>query len=176
MICKVNDRYRNYRVSQLMPEVSAALKSAFATGAKPIGRRIYISRENAPSRRILNFDALEKEVLGKYGFTQLDLDNSTLVEQIDAFSKADLVLAEHGAGLANAMFMRPASTMIEIFPKPIVGRYMYRVIANNLKMNYVFGCMDVAEGWRWFADDMTVDVALYEQLVARAIELSSKFD
>jgi capsular polysaccharide biosynthesis protein len=170
VICKVNDRYRNYRISQLMPEVSAALKASFATSNKPIGRKIYVTRKNAPSRRIRNFAALEQAVLNKYAFTQVDLDRASLTEQIDAFSKADCVLAEHGAGLANAMFMRPGSTIIEIFPKPMVGRYMYRVIANNLKLNYAFGCMDVEEGWRWSADDLTVDVPLYDQLVSRALE------
>ena len=173
VIFKINDRYKNYRISQLMPEVSATLKTALATSDKPLGRNIYVTRKNAPSRRILNMDELQRAVLDKFGFVQIDLDNASLTEQIDAFAKADIVLAEHGAGLANAMFMRPASTVIEIFPKPMVGRYMYRVIANNLRINYVFGSMDVPEGWRWFADDMTVDVPLYEQLVTRSVELLS---
>ena len=172
VIFKINDRYRNYRISQLMPEVSAALRTSFATGGRSVGRNIYVSRKNAPSRRIRNFELLEEAVLRKYDFVQVDLDNASLTEQVDAFSKADFVLAEHGAGLANTMFMRPASTIIEIFPKPMVGRYMYRVIANNLKINYVFGCMDVEEGWRWFADDMTVDVPLYKKLVSGAMQLN----
>lgn len=154
-----------------MPEISAVLKTSFANVDKPIGRKIYITRQNAPSRRIINFDALEQTVLRKYGFIQIDLDNASLTEQINAFSKADLVLAEHGAGLANAMFMRPASTIIEIFPKPMAGRYMYRVIASNLKLNYVFGSINVEEGWRWYADNLNADVDLYEQLVSQSMNL-----
>jgi capsular polysaccharide biosynthesis protein len=167
VICKINDRYKNHRISQLMPEVSARLKSAFADSSAPIGKHIYISRQNAPSRRITNYSSLTEAVLAKYGFVAVDLDNAGISEQINIFAKADIVLAEHGAGLVNAMFMRPSSTIIEIFPKPMFGRYMYRLIAHNFKLNYVVGCMNVADNWRWNADNLAADVAVYEQLVSR---------
>jgi len=34
--------------------------------------------------------------------------------QADAFFRADVVIGMHGAGLSNAMFMRPGSVMVEV--------------------------------------------------------------
>ena len=65
-------------------------------------------------------------------------------EQVNIFAKADVVMAEHGAALVNAIFMKPSASLIEIFPIPMIGRFMYRMISNNFKLNYLFGSMTVA--------------------------------
>jgi hypothetical protein len=57
--------------------------------------------------------------------------NTTLMTcplcQADAFRIADLAIGYHGAGLSNAMFMRPGSVLVEVIAKfdsrhvPIIG-------------------------------------------------------
>lgn len=47
------------------------------------------------------------------------LEDCSLVEQIRLFSSCDIVVAQHGAALANIVFCRVGATVIEICPKEI---------------------------------------------------------
>src|SRR5262249_37642870 len=132
-----------------------------------------ISRQAAAIRRIDNFSLFENQILKTYGFHAVELDNRSLDDQANLFSKADFVLAEHGAGLVNTMFMRPGSTVIEMVPKPMVGRWMYRIMAHQFSLNYFFGSIDVPNGWRWDRDNLFAPAAVYSELLDR-IELRSK--
>jgi len=79
--------------------------------------RIYIDRENAKSRRIANRDELEK-VLRKYDFLSVRLEKMTFNEQIRLFANASLIMGQHGAGLANAIFAREGTPIIELIGVP----------------------------------------------------------
>jgi capsular polysaccharide biosynthesis protein len=77
-------------------------------------KRLYISRSAARDRRISDESSLAP-LLAEYGFTWLRLEQLAFRQQIELFANADVVCGLHGAGLANALFMRPESKMIEIF-------------------------------------------------------------
>jgi hypothetical protein len=77
-------------------------------------RRLYISRSLAENRRIMN----EQEVIGllqAFDFQPLNLETMTVAEQISAFASAEAIVAPHGAGLANLVFCRPGTKVIELF-------------------------------------------------------------
>jgi capsular polysaccharide biosynthesis protein len=46
----------------------------------------------------------------------VQLERVDLPEQIALFSRATTVIAQHGAGLANVLWMPPGSQVIEIIP------------------------------------------------------------
>ena len=76
-------------------------------------RRIYISRASAKFRQVLN----EPEVistLARQGFQAVQLEGMPLIEQIKLFQQAAIIVAPHGAGLANMVFAPPGATVVEI--------------------------------------------------------------
>ena len=67
------------------------------------GRRLFISRRKASSRRLVNEPQLF-EYLSKQGFECLMLEEMTVLEQAAAFNCAEAIVAAHGAGLTNLAF------------------------------------------------------------------------
>jgi hypothetical protein len=82
-------------------------------------RRIYISRRKTGTRTIANDDELEK-LLHAQGFETHSMEDYTLAKQARLIREAESIVATHGAGLANLLFARPGTRVIEIVP---AGRY-----------------------------------------------------
>jgi hypothetical protein len=55
----------------------------------------------------------------------------TIKEQVELFSRHGVVVAPHGAGLVNQMFMAPLSAVVELFPYHI-DHTVYPVMGANL--------------------------------------------
>ncbi|SDR12376.1 glycosyltransferase family 61 protein [Natronobacterium texcoconense] len=75
--------------------------------------RIYISRRNATRRRVKN----EREVadlLRSRGFDRYVLEELSVSDQIALFANAEVIIAPHGAGLANIVYSE-FSSIIELF-------------------------------------------------------------
>jgi capsular polysaccharide biosynthesis protein len=77
------------------------------------GLRIYISRSNAKLRRIVN-EAEVSELLKSRGFTVLQTENLTFCEQVELFKNCKFLVAQHGAGLTNMIFMPEGSKILEL--------------------------------------------------------------
>ena len=111
------------------------LRKSFLNKAKETKiRRIYISRKNALHRKILN----ENEVynmLRRFGFYKIELDNIKLVDQVSLFSNADFIISPHGAGLTNLVFCNANTKVLELFSKDYVNNFFW-LISNILKLNY----------------------------------------
>jgi capsular polysaccharide biosynthesis protein len=125
-----------------------------------------VSRQHAASRKISNYAALHDRVLAAHGIVPVMLENMQIEQQVDLFAKADLVIAEHGAGLANVAFMRPGATLIELLPRPIAHRAVYRYVAAHRHLNYIYATLPVPEGWRWDKDDLFAPLDLYDFLLS----------
>jgi hypothetical protein len=68
-------------------------------------------------RSIKNFHEVRRNVETLFGEVRVVvLENRTLAEQISLFASADLVIAQHGAALANVVWCRPGTRVIEIAP------------------------------------------------------------
>lgn len=80
-------------------------------------RRLYISRRSAGHRKLTNEHEII-DLLAKRGFEALELETLTFAEQLEAFSCAEVVVAIHGAGLSNALFMEPGTHVIELIQRP----------------------------------------------------------
>jgi len=48
-----------------------------------------------------------------------ELENCSLAEQIALFDQAEVVVAQHGAGLANLIWAKPPTKVVEIYPSTI---------------------------------------------------------
>jgi capsular polysaccharide biosynthesis protein len=102
-------------------------------------RRIYISRENAASRNVVNQDELMKR-LEFLNFESVVLESLTISEQAVLMASASVVLAPHGAGLSNIVFCQPGTKVIELFAPTYVPP-CYRIISNicGLEHYYLIG-------------------------------------
>lgn len=95
-------------------------------------RKLYVARGNA-RRRVLNEDALI-EKLRQAGFSILDSNICGFEEQALMMNQSDLVLAAHGAGLANMVFCEPGTRIIEFG-----GHYLtthFRMLSEYAELEY----------------------------------------
>lgn len=77
--------------------------------------RVYISRENALKRRVVNQDQV-MDVLSDWGFTAYRPEELSFAEQVTLFSNAEAIAAPHGSGLMNQMFAENA-VVVELMGK-----------------------------------------------------------
>jgi capsular polysaccharide biosynthesis protein len=76
-------------------------------------RKIYISRRKATRRKIVNQDDLSI-LLSSYDFETVFLEDYTIEHQIKLLYETQCVIAPHGAGLTNILFMQPETKVIEL--------------------------------------------------------------
>ncbi|MDQ8184957.1 glycosyltransferase family 61 protein [Pelagicoccus sp. SDUM812002] len=107
------DRFR----PELLQLVPKAMPSAIA----PPHRQIFISREGASRRRLINEGELWP-LLEKKGFERVRMETLSFDEQVALMQETKTLCAPHGAGLTNMMFCQPGTQIIEMadlsFPNP----------------------------------------------------------
>ncbi len=79
-------------------------------------RRIYVTRGPSANNRTVVNEAAVLELLTAEGFEAVDPAQLSVAEQIRTFATASIVVAPHGAALANLIFASPDSSVIELFP------------------------------------------------------------
>ena len=109
-----NDRFR--------PELLKSVRKAFCIGnPAPSHRRIYISREKAERRKLVNGDKVWS-CLEKMGFEKIYMEDLSFSDQILLMQQASVVVAPHGAAITNVIFCQPGTHVVEIadlsFPNP----------------------------------------------------------
>ena len=97
--------------------------------------RVYISRPQSAGRHVLN-EAEVLQALAPWGFKAYTLEKMSFADQVRLFSQAEMVVAPHGAGLANIIFAENLS-VIELYGSLIAPVYL--VLANALGFDY--GCL-----------------------------------
>jgi capsular polysaccharide biosynthesis protein len=132
-----------------------------ARGLAVSPERIYVSRQDASHRRILNEEALVKFLQG-FGFVSVTLSALTVKEQIGLFQGARVILGVHGAGMTNLAFCRPGTQVLEFF-SPRYAYFCYRGIARAAGLDYrsFFGAGSQAKSTlthRTFCEDIRVDL------------------
>lgn len=123
-------------------------------------RRIYVSRKDAPGRRVVNEDAVYN-VLARHGFVTVQLEHLPFVEQVAIFKGTEIVVAAHGAGLSNLAFASRETAVVELFSPSYINP-MYWCLADELGLRYSC-CVGQPTSDRihpdLVRDDITVDVA-----------------
>jgi hypothetical protein len=105
-------------------------------------RALYITRDDAPERRVLNEREILEEVIDN-DFEVFSLSKLTFSDQVQLFSEAKIIVAPHGSGLANAVFCDSGSVLIEFMPEDrrvdcyermarILGIEYYRIIGSKV--------------------------------------------
>ena len=101
---------------RIAPWAPKWLRQSFEPLTSGKGReRVYISRSDARIRRIVNEPELIDALRG------LDFDivvpgSLGFLDQVSRFTKAEIIIGLHGAGMANIAFAAPGTRVLEILP------------------------------------------------------------
>lgn len=81
--------------------------------------KVFISRGPVSRRRLVN-EAEIKADLEADGFVSVDVAKLSVRQQVSLFANAKVVVAVHGAALANLVFSEPGQRVVELMPKNYV--------------------------------------------------------
>jgi len=132
----------------------------YAGSSGPRKRRLLVARKG-PTRKIHNIEQVQA-FLSKCGFETIYLEGMTIVDQILLFQSAEFVIGPHGAGLANLLFCKPGTKVIEFTPSVEMRPFFWRI---SEKLDLVYGVQfcAAAEG-QGFQAAVTVDVGKLQAL------------
>lgn len=127
-------------------------------------RKIYISRRDATSRRILNEAEIETR-LQAIGFECLCLSDLPVLDQLRAFAEARVVVAAHGASLTNIAFSSVGTSMVEIFPEDFYFECYQELAAKvGIKASWLRAAsVQIGEGG--LAQDLTITDQAYDHII-----------
>ena len=97
------------------------------------GLRLYLSRDKASKRQVIN-EAEVVAMLQEYGFQVLHLETLSITAAARLLAQADTVVAPHGAGLANMVFCKAGTRLLELYSWHISQEYW--ITAQTLGLNY----------------------------------------
>jgi capsular polysaccharide biosynthesis protein len=123
------------------------------------GELLYLSRNEAAMRKILNEDELI-EPLKDLGFTIMRASGMPLADQIEAFRQARVVVSAHGAGLTNILFCRPGTKLVEIFPENGVHGSAFTRLSSHLDFDYYFAVGSRVENRHSASNRVNADIVL----------------
>ena len=129
------------------------LRETFAPASEP-SRRLYVSRADAPSRRIEN-EVEVRALLERHGFEVVEGGGMPFAEQMRLFSEASAIVGPHGAGLTNSFAARGATIIEMMEPRYLNG--CYYALADAAGHDYWFLMADSSG-----ASDLRVDVRRLE--------------
>ena len=121
-------KYRNYCwIREEILKNTSSNKNAIGAG-----NNVYISRQNAVERRVVN-ESDVIETLSKHGFESYQLEENTVEENVILFNEADIIVGPHGAGLTDIIFCEK-SRVIELFGSKV--KEPYEQLAETLGLQY----------------------------------------
>lgn len=118
------------------PPMVGFVRSTYLPDAASVsdGEPLYISRNLAQSRRVVNEDEMMAALSREFGFRLVRFEEMTLAEQARVIAGANCVVAPHGAGLSNICFCRPDTLIVEIM-KAGFNR-CYNELAHTARLRY----------------------------------------
>ena len=130
-------RCRNLRVSVAAftsgvphPDSIQCIRKRFLIHPSPHAnapRRIYLSRQST-RRRLVNQSDLNY-LLEELKFEHVIAEDLDVRQQLQIFSEAEIVLAPHGAGTANVIFMPSGSHLVELYNPQVWDHAAHRLSA-----------------------------------------------
>ena len=123
--------------TQVIRGVRDVLLSAYGDLGHQGDERIYISRRQAPKRRIVNEDAVHG-ILQRFGFQTIYAEDLSFEQQVRLFSRARYIVSNHGAGLTNILFMKDGGSVLELRHESDRISNCYFTLSSALDLNYFY--------------------------------------
>ncbi len=144
--------------------VRQILLRAFGNGSgEGAGERLYISRQSARRRRIVNEDEVLR-LLRRFGFQVMQAENCSFPEQVRRAGQASCLVSNHGAGLTNMLFIAPGRSVLELRHAADAVNNCYFTLASPLALNYFYqACEPAARDRDPHTADLLVDTRRLEK-------------
>jgi len=126
--------------------------------------RLYISRAGAGHRRVLNEDAV-MQLLGKFGFRKVTLQEMSFREQVELLHRAEFVIGPHGSGFGGTFFSGDIDVVV-LYSTRIPPNY-FHTLALGLGQRHHFVCHDM----KWEDDDFAADLPALERVLKDELKL-----
>ncbi|WP_413668181.1 DUF563 domain-containing protein [Mucilaginibacter sp. Mucisp86] len=154
LLLQVRDFYLNYVTSNYTYNFN-------------LGDRLYISREKAARKKIINEPELVP-VLERYGFKVIYNEDYDFFEQVAIYSRAKCVISIHGSGLTNMLFMPPGGVVFEFQKRLTNSRDWHSVafwsLSEVLKHHYYHQICEPSDIQAdYFTANYVVDINLFEK-------------
>lgn len=119
------------RVDRATPWICHTLRRLFLhpdiLGSIAPHDRLYISRDRANYRRVVDDQRLSDWLVRVQGFKIVLLETLSFAEQVALLAQAKVVVAPHGAGLTNLVFCQPGTIVVELFSPRYVPSYFWEI-------------------------------------------------
>ena len=143
--------------------LGAVLRASYGLPKPAGGELLFVSRGRTPLRRLMNEAELEA-IAAHRGFRRFEAMATDHREQVRRFGNADVIVAVHGAGLANLLFARPGAVVIEMFPGNFIkSTYLWLSSRLNLRHYPLIG------SYGNYDQDFQVDPALFSAKLDEAL-------
>jgi capsular polysaccharide biosynthesis protein len=130
------------------------------------GRRIFISRRRARTRRVVNEEAVV-ELLASSGFETVIAEDLSIREQATLFASASALVSTHGAGLTNMLFSASGLKVVEMIdPQMLKHAYHYWTMSEQLGHEYWYFVTDSVPR-HGYLDDTRVPLEKLEETLER---------
>lgn len=149
----ITPEFRNWVLSKIENKESVSLK------------KILIGRSKANYRTLVNNNDVI-QLLTKYGFTYVEMEDFSVEEQIKLFYNAEQIVSVHGAALTNIAFCKPDTNIVDLMHNDF-KQLCFLKLAIVLKLKYhIVRCagkdvLNKAIGH----DDLIVDLTLLESVI-----------
>lgn len=129
-------------------------------------RKIYVGREEARHRHLRNSHEV-RDVIVKAGFEVVRPELLPVKKQMTLFAEAAVALGVFGAGLTNAVFMQPGSTLLELAPPTDVDPAAHNVIFSTMAgLGGLKYGLAIGHDYDPVTQDFTMPIERVQQLVS----------
>jgi capsular polysaccharide biosynthesis protein len=138
-------------------------------------RRVFISRAGAAHRRLLNEAECARVLEKSFGVELVTTERMSLREEIALFRRASLIVATHGAGLANIAFAPKGTGVIELASRTYwLPLFAEIAAAKEDRYAVLWGQPAKTHAETPAAEhDFVIDISEVERAVAVAVEQSA---
>jgi capsular polysaccharide biosynthesis protein len=98
--------------------------AAAAPAGESFGPHVYISRQRASGRQIVNHDAFA-DLLKRWSFVEVFAEDHSPVELATRLRDARVLISPHGAGLANMILAPRSAKVVELFSSHYTPQYFH---------------------------------------------------
>jgi hypothetical protein len=123
----------NHDDGVIVPDMAKWLRHKFSLQINKTYKKIFVSRENALSRRLTN---AEEVFMILKGWEKIELEKLTIKEQIKIFSESAEIITTHGAGLVNLLWCAAGTKVLEITLKEQIYKKVYPILSKQLELNH----------------------------------------